>query len=89
MAQETFGNNKTLQKHILVFLCMNQMLISCSFNGIECGETNFTWFWSNDYGNCYTFIGNMNGYSIRTSQAGYDKGLQLELLVGKSSQLKY
>ena len=31
------------------------MLVSCFFNGIQCSEDDFTWFRTNDYGNCFIF----------------------------------
>ena len=60
------------------------MLVSCSFNGETCTENNFTWSWSNIYGNCYTFNkGNDTTALIQTSATGDLYGLFLELAVGK------
>ena len=59
------------------------MLVSCDFNGIECSARDFHKFWSYEYGNCYTF----NQYNItkplKTSIAGNNYGLKLELVVSK------
>jgi hypothetical protein len=61
------------------------MLISCKYNGIECFASDFTKYWSNQYGNCYTFN---SGYNKslplqKTSEAGDRYGLALELVVSK------
>jgi len=58
----------------------SDMLISCHFNGKPCSEANgdFKRFWSNNYGNCYTF--NNNHYAYLT---GVQLGLQMEMIIGK------
>ena len=59
------------------------MLVSCSFNGKTCTEADFTWSWSNIYGNCYTFNkGNETTELIKTSSISDSYGLYLELTVG-------
>jgi hypothetical protein len=59
----------------------NDLLVSCNFNGLKCTGKNFTKFWDNDYGNCYT-INNDN--HLTSSITGNKNGLQLELVVSKS-----
>ena len=64
---------------------MNEdMLISCNYNGIPCDESNFTRFWNNQYGNCYTFNDGSNSASlIQSSSTGSQYGLKMELVVSK------
>ena len=64
----------------------NYMLLSCKFNGIDCNEKNFSWFWSYDYGNCYTFNSGKNSLNQtldvwNVSKSGANYGLKLELFV--------
>ena len=62
---------------------METMLISCYFNGEKCNLSDFYYFHSFEYGNCYTF--NYNLSSIRyTSKYGPSSGLSMELFVGVS-----
>jgi hypothetical protein len=56
------------------------MLINCNFNGQECSESNFTRFWHNIYGSCYTFNGDQQAL---TNRRGKNYGLHLELVVGQ------
>jgi hypothetical protein len=35
--------------------CLESMLISCTYNRILCTVDDFEWFYSYQYGNCYTF----------------------------------
>ena len=66
---------------------LQTMLISCFFEGSPCDATNFTWSYSYDYGNCYTFnhefdnSGNAKS-AIRIANSGPATGLSLELFVG-------
>ena len=66
---------------------LETMLISCFFDGFPCDATNFTWSYSYDYGNCYTFNYELNDSGntkapIRTANSGPATGLSLELFVG-------
>lgn len=66
---------------------METMLISCYYNGIKCSPSNFSWFRTFEYGNCYTFNGltDSNGNSmdaLTTSKSGPSSGLVMELFVG-------
>ena len=62
-------------------LSMQDMLISCSYNGVECTADDFTWKYDDYSGNCFQF--NM---SNRTpiGQAGKFHGLAVELFVGEA-----
>jgi hypothetical protein len=65
------------------------MLVSCSFNGKTCTEANFTWSWSNIYGNCYTFNkGNETTELLKTSAISESYGLILEMTLGKLKRIK-
>ena len=41
-------------------LSIKDMLISCTFNSIECKADDFTWIYDTYYGNCYKFNGVSN-----------------------------
>ena len=58
----------------------SDILISCNYNGKPCSEANgdFKRFWSNLYGNCYTFSTNDEVYLT-----GAQFGLQMEMIVSK------
>ena len=59
---------------------IQDMLISCFYNGIPCDEKNFSLTFNYYYGNCYTFNGDTN--SKETSVSGIHSGLEVEVLVG-------
>ncbi len=60
-----------------------EMLISCTYNNQVCDASNFTRFWHDQYGNCYTFNGNKSN-ALMISEAGSSHGLKIELSVRKS-----
>ena len=84
MIREVASKNLSLSERIqLGYQLDRDMLISCSFNGVECFSNNFTHFWSNKFGNCYTFNqGNNTTPIINTSSTGDSNGLHLVLTVG-------
>ena len=60
---------------------LEDMLLSCYYDGDECSSSNFTDFTTYDRGNCFTF--NFVSTSIQTSkQLGSNYGLELELFNG-------
>jgi hypothetical protein len=66
---------------------LDTMLISCYYNNQRCNKSDFTWFRTFEYGNCYTFNGvfdqNKNMVDSKTtSKAGPSNGLVLELFIG-------
>ena len=74
----TTSNQTYLQS---IGFTISSLLISCYFNNQPCSESDFSWFYDFNYGNCYTF--NSNTTSIKkTSKAGPTYGLQLELFTG-------
>lgn len=63
---------------------LDDMLISCYFNGISCDSSDFYQIYTFEYGNCYIFNHNYgNGTSLsKVSKSGPRSGLQLELFAG-------
>ena len=56
--KRVIANDKSLSdrdRFELGFRLDDDMLVSCEYNGIFCSEKDFFRFWSNEYGNCYTF----------------------------------
>jgi hypothetical protein len=69
---------------------IEDILISCTFNGVPCSSYNFSWTQSYYYGNCYTFNSGKDIYNKRsviqqTSLSGINSGLQIEVYVGDPS----
>ena len=62
---------------------LSTMLVTCQYNGNDCGLSSFITYVTYDKGNCYIFNFKMTNQSIQTSnQAGQFYGLQLELFSG-------
>lgn len=83
---EEDGNNNVISLWDFGFY-MEQMLISCKFQGISCSDKNFTWYHNYHYGSCYRFNSGYDNNSkpvgLKSStKAGQRDGLQLELYVG-------
>ena len=56
---------------------LDDILFDCQFNNKRCGVEDFTWKFSNFYGNCYVFNG---GKEVKDSfLAGHRFGLRLEI----------
>ena len=80
------ANDKSLTEDDYYFIgydIKHDMLVSCEYNGEDCLEENFKKYWSNEYGNCYTFNGNLTDEILTSSVTGCKHGLQLELVVSK------
>ncbi|GFR82972.1 amiloride-sensitive sodium channel subunit beta-like [Elysia marginata] len=63
---------------------IEDMVISCTFNTVECSAENFTHFYNYRYGNCFTFTTNDEKNGDNTGigvQAGQTHGLVLEMNV--------
>ena len=70
-------------KLINIGFSIDTILISCYFNGIKCSSNDFNWFYSYDYGNCYTFNNPNNSLDIKSSaRSGPSSGLKLEIFAG-------
>ena len=44
-----------VSEQILLGHSINDILLSCTFNGIECSASDFYWFFDRNLGNCYAF----------------------------------
>lgn len=66
---------------------IDSLLISCYFNGAKCNSSDFTIFYSFDYGNCYTFNKNTGSTLRSTSKSGPSSGLSLEIFTGYPGKL--
>lgn len=69
---------------------IDDIVLECKFNRSKCNSTEFEWFYSSSYGNCYKFNSGFgsNGQAIPLRYfytSGPDSGLSLELFVGSSS----
>ncbi len=75
-------NNSNNNINVDIGFKLNNMLLSCKFNEIDCNYTDFYDFYSFEYGNCYTF-NKKNSQDLRA--VGQIKvGLELELYAGNS-----
>ena len=65
------------------FLIEN-MLVSCSFNRLSCNSSDFSYFFHQNYGNCYTFNARTDNNQVKTTYFdGSERCLILELFIGK------
>ena len=79
------ANDKNLtedDKNEYGFTLDHDLLISCEYNGEICVKENFTKYWSNEYGYCYSFNSNPRN-ALNSSVTGFKHGLKLELVVRK------
>ena len=72
-------NISKLEQVQLLDYKMSEIILSCEFNGDDCDENDFEWFYHNLYGNCYIFN---KDSSLITYNPGKTRGLTLELFVG-------
>ena len=78
--------NKSIPSIENVGFTMQSMLISCYFNDEKCNHSDFAFFHTFEYGNCYTF--NSKKIPKTTTKYGPTSGLSLELFLGSES-IKY
>ena len=64
---------------------LEDILIRCSFNNFPCNSSDFTWYFDENYGNCYTF--NSGFDSKKSTLVGLDFGLKLTLYVNVYEKL--
>ena len=85
--KRSIANNKALADDDLKILGYDldyDMLISCQYNKVSCDAKNFTRYWDNNYGNCYTFNNGDNSTELlKSGVTGENNGLELELVVSK------
>lgn len=81
------ANDKTLtdfEHYYYGFDLRIDMLVSCMHNQALCYADNFTKYWDNQYGNCYSFnLGNNATPPIMSSVTGETNGLKMELSVSE------
>ncbi|CAF0758862.1 unnamed protein product [Didymodactylos carnosus] len=69
---------------------LSDMLISCTYNGFKCNESDFIWFASASYGICYTFNAKTANKSILYTNTNGGQGLlELELYVHENIYVDY
>lgn len=65
---------------------LSSILISCYYNGIQCTESDFTYYYTYEYGNCYVFNAYSSATKLNAIRTGPASGLSLELFTGFSGQ---
>ena len=75
---------------------LDQMIITCQYQGNPCTTYDFYYYHDYDYGSCYSFnLGKVNNASLnpdekrailKSQKSGWENGLQLELFVGNPDQ---
>ena len=68
-----------MQKNIMNPL--ENLLITCVFNGFPCSEEDFVWFVDGYYGNCFKFNTKLKKNS-KIFRPGIIAGLQVDVLLG-------
>ena len=82
------GPNLTTPERKSFGLSIEEMLVSCYFNGMPCYDEEFEWFYNYEYGNCFAFNSGFNTKKNKhvplknVQRAGQQHGLKLELFVG-------
>ena len=71
---------------------LNEILVNCVYNGIKCNESDFTWFYMYDFGNCYQFNTgkDKNGKQVALKNifmSGEKNGLYLEVYAGEGESI--
>ncbi|KAG8180213.1 hypothetical protein JTE90_016490 [Oedothorax gibbosus] len=71
---------------------LDDFILKCSFNSVTCDYSDFEYFLSKQYGNCFTFNrkteNNLNAKPRIVKRAGPQSGLELVLDVGLNSYSK-
>ncbi|XP_007664468.3 amiloride-sensitive sodium channel subunit gamma [Ornithorhynchus anatinus] len=70
-----------LEKKINMSYSIEELLVTCFFDGISCDSRNFTLFHHPMHGNCYTFNNGANKTVLSTSMGGSEYGLQVILYI--------
>ncbi len=67
---------------------LSEFILDCSFNYVDCVESDFTWYYSFEYGNCFTFNAERNSsLTKRSDKPGMKNGLYLEIFTGMKENL--
>lgn len=84
MLNNAYNMNETFQK--LASFPLNEVLISCMFKEETCTDSDFEWFWSYSYGNCFVINSiNRNFSHLKVHSSGKSSALELELFSGFES----
>jgi hypothetical protein len=59
---------------------LDEMLISCFYNGEKCKISDFKWIFTYDYGNCFVFN---SENKLRSMKPGPKNGLKMEFFIGE------
>ncbi|RNA22809.1 acid-sensing ion channel 1 isoform X2 [Brachionus plicatilis] len=79
----TFSKSISNEQKKKLSLPFDKMFISCLYNLRPCNQSQWTWFYNSEFGNCYRFNSDQNSQEIqKTYQAGKYNGLMIELYVG-------
>ena len=91
--KRSIANDKNLtdnDRYDIGYWLSSDMLISCEYNKAQCNWLNFTRYWDNQFGNCYTFNrGNDSTEPLKSSVTGEKHGLQIEVVVSKLIKISY
>ena len=76
-----YNMNDTLKK--LASFPLNEILISCKFKHHVCNHSDFDWFWSYTYGNCFVINSIKKKFSnLNVQLSGPINALELEIFSG-------
>ena len=68
---------------ISLSLSIDEMLINCVYNGVECTANDFEWYFDSfRFGNCYTFNSGTKRRPFNSSKSGTNHGLNIQLFLG-------
>lgn len=81
VAEPNFGDSEK-QKF---GLNLENFISECYFNNIDCNMSEFRWYYSNIYGNCYTFNSGKD-FLRKTYQFGEFNGLKLVINIGDQKE---
>lgn len=70
-------------------LSLDDLIISCSFNGFKCEPEEFEWFYTTYFGNCFKFNSGNRTELKKTNRPDLINGLKLELFVGYTEDTEY
>ena len=87
---DKFNQNESINEYLY---SLESMMMFCSFNGLSCTVSDFTWFLSPQYGLCYTFNANpKDSLSKRIRNTGENGGigtLELHLYIHQHQYVPY
>ena len=66
---------------------VSDMLLSCTFDGVECGAKDFEFFPMGEFQKCYKFNANVKAIQ-RAKKYKKNHGLRLELFIGNQQDCK-